>query len=340
MESHKPVDRADAVADEAGAWMVRWDRGLDPAEEIAFERWKALTPGHARAFEQARKAWERFDGLARRRGLGPVGLEPVLRPVRGQWSAWPWALGAAAVLAVVGWVGLGRVRPVVADPGPPPSGLAVLVASDRRFLADGSVVDLSPDAVVDVTFTPGERRIRLLRGAGHFQVMRDPHRPFVVTTATGVEVRALGTAFDVWMESDQVDVRVSSGRVQVKALGALTSGGVAGSEPVVGAGHRVVVPLVGAARPLLVAALPPVERVEVSLPLRYEFERTPLSRVVSELNRRGGLQLEVVDPELADLPIYASCRADNLESFVRLLEATGELASERTGTTLRLTRPR
>jgi transmembrane sensor len=55
----------------------------------------------------------------------------------------------------------------------------------------------------------------LERGEAHFQVAKNPARPFVVV-ARGVEIRAVGTAFSVGLESTRVEVLVTEGQVAVE----------------------------------------------------------------------------------------------------------------------------
>ena len=54
-----------------------------------------------------------------------------------------------------------------------------------------------------------------------------------------------------------------------------------------------------------------------------------IAEVAAEFNRRNRVQLVVSDPALAGLPIGASFRSDNVEGFVRLLEASFGVRAER-----------
>ena len=71
--------------------------------------------------------------------------------------------------------------------------IAAAVGYESRALDDGTVVELNGGAEIEVQFTAAERRLRLVRGEAHFQVAKNPLRPFVVE-AGGVAVRAVGTA--------------------------------------------------------------------------------------------------------------------------------------------------
>lgn len=320
------------IALEAAAWIVSRDRGLDAREAEDFLRWCAADPRHAALFQEREREWRRFDALTGKPAAPETHRTEAMR--RSRRLAVP--LGIAAAAAVFAWF---TPRPSSA-PGEAarPAAVAALpapVPEQRRFLADGSVVDLGPGAVVDVALGDGERRVRLVRGAARFTVAHDAARPFVVATATGIEVRALGTVFDVWLEAAAVDVRVASGRVQVRATAREGDWQPERVIPVLGGGQRIVVPVDRAEAPRLEKAVPVAAGVP-ELPQRYEFERTPLARAVAELNRRGDVPLAVDDPDLAELPIYASFRGDNIDAFLRLLEGTGEVTVERDAGAIRL----
>src|SRR5581483_9214616 len=85
---------------------------------------------------------------------------------------------------------------------------------ERQTLADGSVVELNGNTQVQVAYSPAERRVRLVQGEAHFTVAKNKRRPFWVE-AQGVSVRAVGTAFNVRLDPQRVDVLVTEGRVPV-----------------------------------------------------------------------------------------------------------------------------
>jgi transmembrane sensor len=314
-------EAADRIGGEAAAWIVREDRGLDAGEAAALRAWLAADARHARAHAERRRLWKLSEDLA--------GAERA-PAARGRMLRWVTPLGLAAALAVGAWFGL-----TPGSPGPAPE--AELATELRRFLPDGSVVDLAPGAEVAVEMTPTGRRVRLQRGAAHFAVAKDSQRPFVVATPAGVEVRAVGTAFTVDATAAAVDVRVTEGTVEVRNRAVDSAGEMA---PRVTRGHRLVV---AASRPADEARIEPLAPTATRAPARpgsYEFDRTPLARAVAELNRSAGMNLSLADASLAELPIYAAFRADQTEAFIRLLEATGEVQVERTGEAVRLRRRR
>lgn len=315
----------------AARWIVVHDRGMTAEEAREFRAWLAADSRHGEIWAERLEVWARFDALAQDRATS---ARPPL--VRAGTSRRAWgAFGLAAVLVLGAAVFRGGGRETEAGRRQAEPATTSLVAAERRFLPDGSVADLTPGADLTATFDDGERRVRLRAGSGHFQVAHDPRRPFIVVTPDGVEVRALGTAFDVRLAGGEVEVRVASGRVQVTGVpegGEIRKGTVL---PVLTAGEGVILSGNASAAPrfrsALVVAAP-------EAPERYEFERTPLAVVVAELNRRGEVRLEIAEPGLGDLPIYASFRAGAPDTFLRLLAATGELAIEERAGIYRLRR--
>ena len=250
------------IAGVAADWIVRHDRGLAPQEEADFQAWLAAAPEHAAVFAERRRLWASFDAVAE---------QPVAVTTNVGWRSrlWIWAVPAGlatAMAALVAWTPrIREIQPLA--PAAPTLALAALVPAERRFLADGSIIDLGPDAIVEIDVVASERRVRLRRGAAHFQVARDAARPFVVSTAAGVEVHVLGTRFDVWLGAAQVDVRVATGQVQVRRPGAPGAG--ATTIPVLGGGQRVVVPLAAEAASGVVEAAPIPAPAQPVAPMRY-----------------------------------------------------------------------
>lgn len=82
-------------------------------------------------------------------------------------------------------------------------------------LSDGSTVQLNTDTALRVRFSQGERRLELVRGQAFFNVAHDAARPFLVR-AGAMEVRALGTRFDVRHDSADASVALTQGQVRVR----------------------------------------------------------------------------------------------------------------------------
>ncbi len=85
-------------------------------------------------------------------------------------------------------------------------------------LEDGSIVYLNANASFSYpeSFQP-QKRIVTLQGEAFFEIAKDANRPFIVNTNHS-EVTVLGTSFNINTTSDQTEVSVATGKVQVNSL--------------------------------------------------------------------------------------------------------------------------
>ncbi len=321
-----------AIDDAAAAWVSRRDRGLTPTEQDEFFQWLAADPRHGERLARHQRGWSQLAHLAQWRpehGAEPNAdllAPPVRLPARSRnilrWLA-PLTLAAAASLALVLFTSRDAPAPaaVTAEPG-----------YRQQVLDDGTLVELNRGAQLTVAFTAAERRVQLTYGEALFTVAKNPARPFVVE-AGGITVRALGTAFNVRLGPAEVDVLVTEGRVQLDRPAAPLA-----APPLVVAGQRAVVPLADHAPVTTAVSRAEIDRLLAWQPKLLEFVSTPLTEVAAEFNRRNRVQLVVADPALAALPIGASFRSDNVDGFVRLLEASFGVRVERHDTTITLRR--
>ncbi len=323
-------DAPDAVMRLAGAWLARRDRGLTASETEEFEAWRGADPAHAAAVAQLERTMTAFDAL---RVLAPESAgrpDPdALAPRRAnrRWFLPACAAaGMAAALALIFWTG----RPAA----PTPVSYATAPEHyERATLTDGSIIELNGDSRVEVEYSAAQRTVRLTRGEAHFQVAKNPARPFVVI-ANGVAFRAVGTAFRVRIDAAQVEMLVTEGKVQVEPPAAAEGSGPASAKedmPLLTAGHRIVVSA-GRRVPPAISVVTPDEMTAALAwqPQVAEFEKTPLGEVVAAFNRRNRLQLVIGDAELEGLRIGGNFRLDQPDAFVRLLEASFGVKAMRT----------
>ena len=325
-QSNRPIP--DAIADQASLWLARRDRGLNPEEQDRYMQWLTADARHAEAMARHAAARERMMNLyewqpSHTTEPNPDLFAPRRRP---QWAWWTAGIAAAA-LVVVGFSTLARSpEPVVAK--------SHLLVNERLALPDGSRIELKDGSHVVVQYSDTERRVKLTGGEAQFSVWKDPGRPFIVEAA-GVEVRAVGTVFNVRLESAAVGVLVTEGAVKVNrdlAVSGTLPAGV--PEVIVAAGEQTAVPL---AAPAELPGVPEVTRAtpdEIGQSLawqtpRLQFSETPLTEAVAEFNRLNRDQIVIGDPELGSRTIGGTFRPDNVEGFVRLLDATLGIRAEK-----------
>lgn len=341
------MNPSDKTEHRAALWVVRLERGLTAAEQDEFLEWLGADPRHGEALNQQSSSWQRLNLLADWRPMHGARpncdlLAPPPRRALLQRQAIRFVFSGLAVAAAL-VAGFFLISPREANP-PKRSPMAVepIATIEPQTLSDGTVVELNRGAQLSVDFTDRERRVELTRGEAHFEVAKGQVRPFLVS-AGGATVRAVGTAFHVHLQPTAVRVLVTEGQVEVQppagAPAQLDGGSVTAR---VDAGQRCVVSLSKPAPP----EVAPVTGDELAAALAWQprmldFTDAQLSDIVAEYNRcNAPLRIVVSDRELAETPLSASLRSDNIEGFLRLLKGGFGIESERAGNVVTLRRGR
>jgi transmembrane sensor len=337
----RPSD-SEAIEARAAAWLAQRDDGLSGSEQREFKRWQGADPRHAAAVARLEAAWSLLQGVHELRPeVVAFADRDLLAPPRRSAPRFVLpVLAAAAAIALLITSAVLWSLPHNRVPAAPPVATQQYSTPaggyDRVTLADGSIVELNASTELNVSYTPTERRVRLARGEAHFTVAKNKHRPFWVE-AGGMEVRAVGTAFNVRLGQSQVEVLVTEGRVRVDnaaSSGTLMPTPSGGATAELGAGERAEILL-----PNRTAAV--VQRVSEDTMHRalawrdgprLDFTNTPLAQVIEQFNRRNHVQLELGDATLGNEPVGGSFQAENVEAFVQLLTTERDIVAERAGT--------
>ncbi len=317
-----------SIREAAAGWVVRRDRGLSAAESVEFELWLAADKRHADAMKQLAGAWARLDRV-------PESVAtPVLAAATGRRAFWRRvALGGslAAAAAVALAILIGRQSGKIVTPAA--SAAEAEAAPHQLTLSDGSVVELNRDTAVSEQFTAAERRVVLVRGEAHFSVTKNPARPFIVR-AGHVDVRAVGTAFNVHLESAAVEVLVTEGVVKLNpsADGAARHVPPADSIPSLSPGQRAVIALAPAS-PEVAVVVTTVSQEEIARTLAWQepllrLSGATLAEVAANFERRTGRRVILADPALSGLRLGGRFRADDVEGFASVVAATLDIEVE------------
>lgn len=241
--------------------------------------------------------------------------------------------GAAGVLAIMalGWVTFSRR---VEMPTDPTIRTTLVAAPAKQTLPDGTVVELKEGAEISVAYSAPFRRVRLVRGEAHFQVVKDVTRPFVVAVDS-VEVRAVGTSFAVQRRAAQVEVVVTTGRVAVDRVPEIPAESAVPPTTIatLDAGRRTLVEMAATPATPEVDVLSSAElsqRLAWRVPL-LEFTRTPLAEAVPMINQHSAIRLALGDEAVGRVRISGRLRVDNIEALFRLLEDEHGIVIERRG---------
>ena len=324
MNPRSPDFPAEILCATAASWTVRRDRGLSAAESIEYELWLAANPRHATAMKLSSAAWSSLDGLPESVAI------PVLAAARRHHSFWRQtiiasSLAAAAALAIGVFVWSRHA------PAAPAIVFSAHSAPRTVTLTDGSFVQLNIDSQVVEQFTASERHVLLVQGEAHFSVTKNPARPFIVR-AGELQVRAVGTAFNIKLQSSVVDVIVTEGRVQVASATdadhfAPSSALNVGGRAVLRSDLSVTTDL---SQALVCSQLAPTEMVR-ALAWREPLLRlggATLAELALEFERSTGRRLVFADPAIAELRFGGRFRAGDLEGFTQVLANTLDIEVE------------
>lgn len=321
MIDRKPgLNRSVAMSDRlqaeqaAASWIAKRDAGPWTADDAtALEAWLAESAGHQAAYYRFNGAWQEagrlkalMAGNAATVAVASVAGSPV---ANGLWLSRKAVLGLAAAIVLT----IAATFLVMEGRLLHRNDYSTAVGGWEAVpMPDGSKVTLNTDSEIRVAVTEKERRVELKHGEAFFEVAKDPSRPFVVTVA-GQRIVAVGTAFSVRREGNDIRVIVSEGKVRVEVPGKdadLMEPVPAGS-------------VVRTASNEVLVQKKPITEIEQSLSWRtglLTFRDTPLADAVAEFNRYNTRQLVIEDPAIAALEVGGIFRATRLDSFVRLLQ--------------------
>jgi transmembrane sensor len=301
---------------EAAAWIARLHGpNRDATVEEACRRWIADDPERAAAFELLTDTWEKSGQLPRR----PI--EKVRNSdLRGFHLSLPRALLATCAIAVVA-VGI-TVLCLRTD------GVSTVVGEQRTLtLQDGSRVYLNTNSRAVVRFDRQARRVELEKGEALFEVAQNSALPFIVT-AGDRQVRALGTAFVVRRDPQQLAVTLVEGKVAVSGDSKQETARVATADVfTLDPGQRVTF---ASGQPPKVDR-PRLEKITAWQHGQVSLDNTTLADAVSEMNRYNRMQLVIEDPRVATIRISGVFRAGDSENFVQALVRTYHLQVQERG---------
>lgn len=320
-----------AIYAEASEWLVLLEDGDVSAEDMAaFNAWCAKSERHRQAFDERAALWEGFDRVSALQDYAEADETAFLLKEKRSSSiigglprrAMLSALAASLALSVgIGSVLLRRLDPISAQ-----RNVYRTTVGEQQVveLSDGSRVHLNTDSEVEVRYTRHQRIVRLARGEAYFDVERDLERPFSVIAREN-SVTAIGTAFSVRLLENKLDVTVTHGRVALFSDVQTTANGEISSS------YQEKSPLAELAAGQNVQFDREIERIETVEPevmarllswknglLAFDGER--LSDVVADIGRYTGLDIEIEDDALADVPIKGYVKIGEYEEMFEALE--------------------
>jgi transmembrane sensor len=315
------MNTPDIIQSEAAAWVARaLDRPASEEERQALAAWRRRSAAHDTAYIQAEQTWRDLASMGAQAQynalLGaPTWRERLVSSLQSSRGAWLGA-GVAAAAAVVG---IGLWHAPASDVQPRPTE-ARSVAVRETLLPDGSRVTLGPGARMDVQFAVDARRVTLVGGDAFFSVTKDPARPFFVSVER-VQIRVVGTQFEVRERSDAVSVAVAEGTVELSrpdqptiAVRKLTRGetGVAARAGRLVAVQQVDPDAIGAWRDG-----------------RLVYDDVELRDVIADANRYTQARIVIADEAIANVRVTTAYPTSQVDQMLDTLERAFPIEVER-----------
>lgn len=221
-EVHR-LPHTDDIEREASEWIARLNADdVSADDEARFEAWCRAHPWHARVYDELVETWGEFKDagqIVRAVSFGNAMNTAASLPLPrspGEGREGVFRVGAsfaiAATVAVLafcaGWYFL-RSTPATQFQ-------TALGEHASVQLPDGSSLELNSNSLARIDYSSSARIIRLARGEAFFNVAHDPQHPFWVIAGDSW-IRAVGTAFNVYLRPNGAQVTVSEGTVKVAA---------------------------------------------------------------------------------------------------------------------------
>lgn len=293
------------IEQEAAEWALCLGEGeLDADEAREFDAWLQADPRHGATLRRMQGVISQVQALREQRGPVGAGLRAGAQVSASGSGARRTLLCLALAISLLGTLSLsgGAPRDWLAD-------LHTAPAEWRsQTLEDGSQLTLAGNSAVDVEFSTGERRIRLLHGQVLVDVSHDPTRPFVIQTDEG-SFKALGTRFVVSQGHARSELTMLESRVEARTA-------VSGDQLVVGPGERAWVARDG------LGPLPAIDPARVDRAWQHHqlvADGVPLDQVLDALaeQRRGVLRFD--RQAMQAIRVSAVLPLDDSERALRLL---------------------
>jgi transmembrane sensor len=303
--------------EQAAVWVARLRSDSVTEEDYQqFALWLSANPEHTVAFDDMLDLWE---DLAVTRHL-PIetpasAIEPATAP---DWGRRRWLGAGFAAAACVAFALILAPQLRLQDN---PLEYQTDIGEQRVVnLADGSQLFLNTNTRLEVRLSDNRRHINLVRGEAFFDVAQNPQRPFIVD-AGAVEVRVLGTAFNIHLHDEQSDITVTRGVVRVTERG--KPGSRAPATELLYANQSVIANRSGLAR-----------RGEQNITSTVAWrdgkivaESMTLAALVDEIARYHELKILIAEPELAHRTVSGVFQLDNPDTILRALEHSFEIHS-------------
>jgi transmembrane sensor len=306
------------VHDEAAAWVARLEGRVPAADERArFDAWIASSPAHAAAYDEALRTWHDLAAMRDTQQYRALLGKPTLRERIVNGVPGPrWFAAAAGVAAVAAFAWLAISLDLVPFLHQPTQVATAMAEVRETTLPDGTRVVLGAQSQLSFDVTSNVRRATVVGGDAYFAVAHDTARPFTVSI-DDVQVRVVGTQFEIRRRTGEVSVAVEEGTVEVSRTNAAAV-----------RLHRGEAVTAGESAHLSVHAVEPAD-IAAWRSGRLLYDNAELRDVVADANRYARSRIVIADAQLESLRVTTSFRTSQVEGMIETLQAVLPLVAER-----------
>lgn len=303
---------------EASAWVARIEsKQMTKQEHTEMLAWQKKSPLHRLSLERLITLWDDLDSLKQSQ-LFQASNTKEPRILAKLITHRPAAAAVILFIAISSGLFFKQLDFFNNTPQQPQLFSTDIGIQRTVSLPDGSRMQLNTNTQVEVRYTPSNRDIRLLHGEAFFDVEANTQRPFRVYAGAGL-VRAVGTAFSVFLRRDNVEVAVVEGSVEVSSM---LSDDIKPPTPKT----QKSIPIATVSAGKLVQfneKVNAVKDIKHTLSWRtgtLEFSGDPLNKVIEDISRYTNVNIIIIDPKLSDLRIGGYFRVGEVDALFEALE--------------------
>jgi transmembrane sensor len=205
----------EARLNDASDWVAKLDRDLTKSEKKQLSQWLSIDVLNIEVLFEVAQMWDKMDDLSRLSDIFPQ-TDVKQKQTRNTIIA----VAASFIVALTLMLYQNGAYLLPFDHNT--SSIVAMQSSYQTSvgesntinLPDSSKIVLNTNSFVQVKYTQNSRIIELLRGEIHIDVAHDISRPLSVI-AGGKVIQAVGTAFNVEVRSERVELIVTDGKVLV-----------------------------------------------------------------------------------------------------------------------------
>jgi transmembrane sensor len=327
---------------EASDWIAKLDRKLTGNETKSLQAWLALTPKNVAVLFEVAQLWDKMDDLSRLSDLFPQ--TSVQNRKTPKWLS---AMAASIVLAVsIGFYQSTLDLPFFGQTEP-----SAVVAMQMSYqtntgesniinLPDNSKIVLNTNSFVQIKYTKHARIIELQRGEIHIDVAHDTSRPLSVI-AGGKVIQAVGTAFNVEVQSKLVELIVTDGKVLVAQKPTLSAyvdldkiaKKLPSSAMAISKGEKIELDLIGPIQEKVTK----VDVVDIATSLSWRqgnliFRGESLAETLAEISRYTDIEFEISDDQqLKQVQVAGMFKTGDVIGLLDVLTTNFSISYKKTG---------